>query len=96
MPLGDADMAVFFSDFGVPVAFGSQSARGLFDAPGKDAIFDRTSVSDTEYRLELAASAFIPFPDVKARLTVNGSAFAVNSATPLDDGATVELKLRKL
>jgi len=100
MPLGDADIAsgVFFADFGVSVVFGSQPAvKGNFDAPGKDGVFgDSASVSDQEYRLEVAGVALDPFPAVGDVLTVDGQRYKVRSATPLDDGATVELKLRIL
>jgi hypothetical protein len=99
MPLGDADIAsgVFFSDFAVPVVFGEQAARGNFDAPGKDSIFgDTTSVSNNEYRVEMAATAFSPFPEVDDVLTVNGQRYKIRAISPLDDGATVEVKLKRL
>lgn len=100
MPLGDADIAsgAFFADFGVSVVFGSQPAvKGNLDAPGKDGVFgEATSVSDQDYRLEVARVAFTPFPSADDLLTVDGQRYKVRSASPLDDGATVELKLRKL
>lgn len=108
MPLGDADIAsgVFFADFGVSVVFGEQPAvKGNFDAPGEDSRFgENVSVSGQAYRVEVAAVAFTPFPGVDDVLTIDaGSTFPqwsgrykIRSADPLDDGATVEIKLRKL
>lgn len=98
MAMGDNDIAagVFFVDFGQVVTFNGARVKGNFDAPGKDAMFDRTSVSDTDYTLMLAAGCFSPMPDTTARLTVAGAAYQVVSASSMDDGLLVELKLRKL
>lgn len=96
MAIGDSDLGVFFADFGVPVVFGGVTAQGIFDAPGKDAIFDRTAVSDVDYALTLPAAAFSPMPKSGSRLTVSGVAYQVRSSNPLDDGALVDLRLRKL
>ncbi len=102
MPLGDNDIAsgVFFSDFADVVTFGNQTTMGNFDAPGKDAIFGDKSVSDAEYRVEIGALSLNPFPKSADKtgdvVGIRGSLFRVRSANPLDDGATVELKLRKL
>jgi len=99
MPLGDTDMAsgVFFADFGSTVVYGEQTAKGNFDAPGKDSTFgDAESVSNQDYRLEVAAVAFDPFPGVGDLLTVAGLRYKVRASTPMDEGAVVELKLRKL
>lgn len=101
---GDADLRVFFRDFGVPVVFGSVSAysdgetiKGNLDEPGKDAIFgDATNVEDQEYRLEMPYNAFSPFPASGAVLTVGGQRFKVRAVNPLSDGGVVEIKLRKL
>lgn len=100
---GDADLRVFFRDFGVPVVFNGVSTysdgeviKGNLDAPGKDAMFDRASVSNVEYRLELPANAFTPFPASTQAISVDGAQYKVQSSEPLDDGALVELKLRKL
>ena len=99
MPLGDADIAsgVFFSDFGVTVGYGNQSAKGNLDAPGQDSQFaDNVSVSNQDFRVEVAATAFNPIPSVDDILVVDGQRYKLCSSSPLDDGATTELKLRKL
>jgi len=101
MPLGDADIAsgVFFADFGVSVVFGSQPAvKGNFDAPGKDSQFgtEGLAVSNEDYRLEISAVAFAPFPGVRDLLMIDGQRYQIRSTSALDDGATVEVKLRKL
>lgn len=98
MPLGDADIAsgVFFNDFGSPITFNGVTVKGNFDAPGKDAIFDRTNALDIEYCVLIAANAFTPMPTTSNRLTVAGIRYEVREPNPVDDGAIVELKLRKL
>jgi hypothetical protein len=86
MPLGDADIAsgVFFAEFGVSVVFGAQpAAKGILDAPGKDSQFgDQLSVSNQEYRLEVAGVAFAPFPGPGDLLIVDGQRYKVESASP--------------
>lgn len=102
MALGDDDIAngVFFADFGDTVVFGGASTKGNVDGPAADAMFDHSTVGDINYRVEMAANAFSPMPISKDRLTIATGryvgAYAVRSVDPLDDGATVEVKLRKL
>ena len=99
MALGDNDLGVFFSDFADTVTFGQQTAQGNVDGPSKDGVFDKLSVSDQEYRVELSAAAFSPMPVPKQTLAITTGRFAgnytVRSVDPLDDGATVEIKLRR-
>jgi hypothetical protein len=96
MPLGDNDLAagVFTKDFGRVVSYGGQTVKGNFDAPAKDAGFGNAKVSDVDYRLELPQVALAPFPTVGDAVTVDGVAYKVRSADPMDDGAIVELCLR--
>lgn len=99
MPLGDNDLVsgVFFADFGSVIAFGGQpSVKGNLDAPSKDGVFGMSKVSDVEYSLELAAVAFNPFPASGDTVYVGAVAYKVRCADPMDDGAIVSLKLRKL
>jgi hypothetical protein len=102
MALGDADLSsgVFFADFGEGISFGSQTAKGNFDAPSKDALFDRTSVSDLDYRLEVGAVTFNPFPVVGNTVVVLTGIYAgsykVRTVNPVDDGSLIELLLRRL
>ena len=102
MALGDADLAsgVFFADFGDVIMFGAQSTKGNIDAPSKDAMFGRTGVSDVDYSAEVGAGAFNPFPASKSTLTVTTGRYAgsyeVRAVCPVDDGAIVELKMRRL
>lgn len=101
---GDADLRVFFRDFGLPVVFNGVSAypdgetiKGNLDQPGKDAIFgEATGVSDQEFSIELPYNAFSPFPASGNVLTVDGAQYKVRSATPKSDGGITEIKLRKL
>lgn len=100
MALGDSDLGVFFTDFADTVSFGAQTVKGNIDAPSKDAMFDRASVSDIEYSLKVSAVTFNPWPVVKSTLTVMTGRYAgnynVREVNPLDDGAIVELKLRRI
>jgi hypothetical protein len=102
MALGDADLTagIFFADFGDVIFFGAQSAKGNIDAPSKDSMFDRASVSNVDYRAEVAAAAFNPFPAAKAKVTVTTGRYPgdyeVRAANPMDDGAIVELLMRRL
>lgn len=102
MALGDNDITsgVFFSDFADVVTFGGRSVNGNVDGGAKDGVFSGVSVSDIEYRVEITADAFSPMPMSKDRLTIDtgryAGAYAVRCVDPLDDGATVEVKLRKL
>lgn len=101
---GDADLRVFFRDFGVPVAFGVISAysdgetiKGNLDQPGKDAMFgEATSVSDQDFCLEMPYNAFSPFPASGNILTIDGAQYKVRATDPKSDGGIVEIKLRKL
>lgn len=99
MPLGDDDIAsgVFFAEMAVPVVYGTQQTMGHYDEPGEDSVIaDNKSVSNTMPQVEIAASAFDPAPKVKDVLLVKGKRYELRSSSPLDDGATVLLKLRRL
>ena len=97
MPLGDQDVAngVFFSDWS-RIVFGNDSAFCILDAAGKDSAFDHVSVSNTDYTVMLSAIAFNPMPKAKDQVAVDGVSYAVQSSSLVDDGAMVELKLRKI
>ncbi len=102
MALGDSDLAsgVFFSDFGDDLRFGSQAARGLVDGPGLDAAFGGPGVSDTEYAVTVADTAFNPAPKPQDNMAIvtgrYSGKYAVRSCSPLDDGGLIRIKLRKL
>ncbi|HTV07802.1 MAG TPA: hypothetical protein VMD97_02000 [Candidatus Aquilonibacter sp.] len=93
--IGQNDTAVFFADWNC-IAFAGNSAFCIFDAPGKDAEFDHLSVSNTELTALLSAVAFNPMPKPKDQVAVDGVNYAVQSSSPVQDGAMVELKMRKL
>ena len=100
MPIGDNDIAsgVFFSDFAVDIELeGQPNAKGHFDCPGQDAVFgEYTTARNSKYRLEMSGTAFSPMPEAESFLTIKGAAYVVTSVEPMDDGATVEIWLRKL
>lgn len=102
MAMGDEDLAsgLFFQDFGENIQFAGATASGIVDGPSKDAVFDRASVSDVEYRIEMSACAFDPMPKAQDRLIVltgrYKGGYQIRSVGPIGDGATVEIKLRKL
>jgi hypothetical protein len=106
MGLGDADLAVFFAD-GDPLSFNGiatysngRAVKGIVENLGKDATFENARVQDAEYRIELPWNAFCPMPATGDEVLVLAGRLAgiyrVRSADPVMDGATVELRLRKL
>lgn len=95
MAIGENDTAVFFGDWNC-IVFGSNRAFCILNADGKDSVFDHVSVSNVDYTAMLSAISLNPMPKPKDQVTVDGVNYAVQSSSPADDGATVELKLRKL
>lgn len=89
---GDADLPVFFADFGVPVFFGSQGpVQGNFDQPVQiklaDEGFGGTETTMPEVRLPY--NAFSPMPTEGDVITVNGTQYSVSEKTAESDGAVV-------
>ncbi len=92
------DMSVFFPKDGVGVvsiAFGGTQVNGYIDAPQAAGSPFGLSVADTEYTLTFPANAFRPMPETADSLKANGVAYKVKSVTPVDDGAVVEVKVKK-
>jgi hypothetical protein len=89
---GDADLSVFFADFGVPVFFGSQGpVKGIFDRPMQiklaDDGFGGTETGMPEVRLPY--NAFSPMPTEGDVITVDGTQYSVSEKTREGDGAVV-------
>lgn len=108
MALGDAHLPVFFRDFGDPVSCGGVSVsstgepiKAIVENIGADAVFDQVRVSDATIRAELPWSAFaqgvlaegVEFHVLGGR---NAGRYKIRSVEPVDDGATVQVTLRKL
>lgn len=84
---------VFFKDWN-RVVFGDSSAFGIMDAPGKDFGMAAGKVSNVEPVLKLSAVAFAVMPKSKDAIAVDGTNYTVQSSSPIDDGAMVEIRLR--
>ena len=97
MPLGDSDLGVFFSDFGVPVVFQGQAALGNFDSPS-DSFSYGSGPSTAEqqwYCVSLPYNAFTPIPKPKDAITVDGVAYTVKGRKYGEDGKIMTLELGK-
>jgi hypothetical protein len=89
MPLGAADLGVFFSgDFTVPVVFAGVTAQGIYDGPIKSGLevqgFGGMEITQPELRLPF--NAFSPMPVQRQAITVNGVAYTVSDPTAESDG----------
>ena len=107
MALGDADLAIFFrggdlvSCAGVSAYPNGHPIQALVENVAGDAEFQGTRVSDQVIRAELPWNAFapgvlaegVPFQVLGGR---NAGSYRIRSVDPVDDGATLELKLRKV
>jgi hypothetical protein len=89
---GDADLPVFFADFGVPVLFGTQPAtKGNFNRPEQIKLADQGfgGVETAFPSVELAYNAFSPMPDSRDVVNVDGTNYTVSEPTAVSDGAIV-------
>jgi hypothetical protein len=94
---GDADLPVFFADFGVPVIFGTQPAqKGNFDRPVQIKLADQGfgGVETAFPSVELPYNAFSPMPDSGDVLNVNGTNYTVSEPTAQSDGGVVCYELK--
>ena len=106
MALGDADLPIFFrggdpvSCAGVSTYPNGQPIQALVENVAADADFNGGKVSDQVVRAELPWNAFTPgvlvagaaFQVLAGR---NAGSYKIRSVDPVDDGATLEVKLRK-
>jgi len=88
---GDADLPVFFADFGDPVTFGSNTVLGNFNRPVQIKLADQGfgGVETAFPSVELAYNAFSPMPDSGDTLNVAGTDYTVSEPTAISDGAIV-------
>lgn len=94
MPIGDADLSVFLSDFAVPVVYGAQSTVGIFDEndtplPGAESSFDVNVRASTV----LIATGALTDLAVDTAITVNGRSFQIRRAPLEADGKLTLLVL---
>ena len=108
MALGDADGRIFMRAFGDPVSCagvtaypGGEPIKAIVENIGADAVFDQVRVTDATIRAELPWDAFaagiltegVLFQVLAGR---NAGSYKIRSVSPIEDGGTLELKLRKL
>ena len=88
------DLSVFLSsaDFAVSVTSGATTGLGIFDMPSE--IIADGVVLTTDFKLMCESSKFggLLHGD---KVTVDGTAYTVRSASLVDDGAFVEVMLMK-
>lgn len=87
------DLDLFLADFGVPVNAGLVSGTGILDMPGQ--VIADGMVLTTDYRLRVRSDTFgwLKFDDV---LTVNGHAYTVREAMPVEDGRFTDVLLARV
>jgi len=93
---GDADLPVFFADFGVPVIFADKTVLGNRDRPVQIKLADQGfgGIETAFPSVEIAYNAFSPMPDEGDAVNVDGTAYAVAESTTQGDGAVVCLTLK--
>jgi hypothetical protein len=84
------NLAVFIKDFGVPVAFGSQSTLALFDEP--DAVVLGQRAISREYSMVYDATQLTGLVR-SSTVTINAVAYTVREVLSLEDGAFFEARL---
>ena len=87
------DLDLFLIDFGKPVSAGAVTGLGILDMPGQ--VIADGMVMNTDYRLTVRTDQFgwLKFDD---HISVDGSAFKVREAFPVEDGALTLLSLAKI
>ena len=88
-----SETAVFLADFGVPVAWGSYSGKGILDMPSE--IIAGGMVLTTDYQLTIKTSDF-PGLIRGDSITVNGASYTVREARMVDDGVFSNVFLSKV
>lgn len=92
---GDADLNIFFADFGRTVVAGAQSAKANFDAPGQAIdLHSLAPVSGVDYAITYVTTALALTS--RQQLTVDGFPFQVTAVDPLDDGQITKASLKYL
>lgn len=87
-----SETAVFLNDFGVPVAWGEHSGKGILDMPSE--IIAGGMVLTTDYQLTVKTADF-PGIDHGDAVTINGATYSVREARAVDDGVFSHLFLSK-
>lgn len=93
---GDADLPVFFADFGVPVIFAGVTVLGNFNRPVQIKLADQGfgGVETAFPSVELAYNAFSPMPGPGDEVNVDGTDYTVSEPTAISDGAIVCYELK--
>jgi hypothetical protein len=94
---GDADLPVFFADFGVPVIFNGRQAMGNLDNPMAVKLADQGygGVVTELPSIRLPHNAFRPMPRPNDRILVDGQDYSVTEPAAQEDGAVVMYELKR-
>ena len=96
---GDADLPVFFADFGVPCFFNGQSAQGIFDRPLEDKVAEQGwgGITTALPKVRIPYNGFSPaMPRSNDTIVVNGTDYTIVDRTTEEDGAVIGYSLKVL
>jgi len=91
---GAGDMATFFGDFGVEVIFGVYRCKGNLSRAGANDDFGQQAEINVDASTLMYPLAALPGLKVRSAITVDGTAYIVTDASPLDDGQLGQVELR--
>lgn len=77
------DLAAFFTDFGVTAVFGAETGKVLFDSP--ENVVAEDYVVTAEYAITYRTGLFNSLAHGSS-ITVDGTAYKVNTITAIEDG----------
>ena len=86
------DLTQFFTDFAVSATVGAETAQVIFDSPDS-AILDGVAIT-AEYRITYPIGTFNGLK-YKDAVTVDGTAYTVNTVQAIGDGKLVTAALSK-
>lgn len=86
------DLDGFFADFGVNAVFGAETVKVLFDSP--ETVVAEDYVVTAEYAITYKSSALTGLAH-NSSITVDGSAYKVNTITAIEDGKLTRATLSK-
>jgi hypothetical protein len=93
---GDADLDIFFADFGSTVVAGGVTCKANFDSPGQGIdLHSLAQVSGVDYAITFKTSS-LPALAIRQQITVDGVSYQVTGIDPLDDGQITKATLKHL
>lgn len=96
MAFGDADLAIFTADMGVPVVFGGINVNGLLNKPIATKLADEGfgGISMQQTTIELPYNAFNPMPEQGQTIVVAGISYTIADEAADVDGAFLRYPLK--